>query len=426
MNYKSTDVIEVIYEGKSVGALALDPNSGYYAFEYEPRFVKSGIELAPLTVPLTTREPVVFPYLPEATYHRLPAFVADSLPDKFGNALINVWMARNGIANEQVSFLDRLAYIGKRGMGALEFRPMIRFGGYKPSAIEMNELITTARQAVSVNLKNSIPGASDPAIKQLVSVGTSAGGARAKAVVGFDSNEKKFVSGQFSLPDGFEHWLIKFDLPGQENEGAEREYGRIEYAYYLMALECGIEMSESSLFELEGRGHFMTKRFDRDGNKKIHMQSLCAMAELDYNQRATHDYIQLFQTAKKLGLDYETMDEIFLRMVFNVVLCNNDDHSKNHAFLMKDGVWQLSPAFDLTFAMNSQSLWLKEHLMGVNGKFSDIEDDDMIEVGKRFFVRDPDKIIGNVRKVAASWIDFAGEAGLSSGEIKRVAERVNR
>lgn len=425
MNYNPTDLIEVFYKNDSVGALALDPNSGYYAFEYSPEFTKKGIELAPLAVPTSTAEPVVFSYLPESTYYRLPAFIADSLPDKFGNSLIDVWMARNGIQKKDISILDRLAYIGKRGMGALEFKPMIRLGDRKPSALEMNELISTARQAVEVNIQDDIPGASDPAIKQLISVGTSAGGARAKAVVGYNSSSKKFVSGQFDLPKGFDHWLIKFDLPEQEGKENEREYGRVEYAYFLMAKECGINMSDSILYELDGRGHFMTKRFDRQGNHKIHMQTLCAMSELDYNQIGTHDYIQLFQTVKDLNLGYESIDQVFLRMVFNVILMNNDDHSKNFSFLMEDNIWSLSPAYDLTFSMDPDNKWLRQHLMGVDGKFDNITDDDLISVGRRFHVSNPDKIIKTVRDVAYNWIDFGKQAGLSEPEIKRISKYIS-
>jgi serine/threonine-protein kinase HipA len=426
MKYTPVDVIEVIYSGRSVGALALDPNTGFYAFEYEPNFLTTGIELSPLAMPLSRKEPVIFSYLPETTYYKLPPFIADSLPDSFGNALINVWMARNGISRNQITPLDKLAYIGKRGMGALEFKPMIKLGGKRPVALEMNELISTARKSVSADLAQKIEGITDAAVQQLISVGTSAGGARAKAVVGINANSDKFVSGQFELPAGYEHWIIKFDLPEQESSSKKAEYGRIEYAYYLLAKECGIDMMESRLFELEGRAHFMTKRFDRSGNEKIHMQSLCAMAELDYKQKATHDYTQFFNTINELGMGFEAIDQSFLRMVFNVVMFNNDDHSKNHAFLYNDNKWKLSPAYDLTFAMNPDNEWLNKHLMGVDGKFADITDRDMLEIGRNFFVKDPDMIIKKVRSTAKNWSDFAKAARMTDDEAKRIDAVINK
>ncbi len=420
MKYVPTDLIEVMYHHESVGALALDINSGFYAFEYDPEFSKSGIELSPLTMPLSRNEPVVFPYLPEATYHKLPPFIADSLPDTFGNALIDVWMARNDIEKSSLTVLDRLAYIGRRGMGALEFKPMIKLGDRRPTAIEMNDLVTTARKAVNVDLAGDVRGVTDSAIRQLISVGTSAGGARAKAVIGFDPVKEKFLSGQFDLPENYEHWMIKFDLPEQEGANSIREYGRIEYAYYLMAKECGINMTESRLAVIDDRAHFMTKRFDRSGNEKIHMQSLCAMSELDYNMRAVHDYIQYFNTINELDLGYNAVDQAFARMAFNIVMHNNDDHSKNHGFLFHNGLWQLSPAYDLTFASDPGNKWLNQHLMGVNGKFADINDEDMLEVGHKFYVKNPETILRDIRKVAGFWPDFAGESGLSASETKRV------
>lgn len=425
MAYIQTDIIDVICWDQKVGAIALDPSSGYYAFEYYSNYKKSKIELAPLTVPLREEAPVVFPYLPEQTYYRLPAFVADALPDNFGNSLINAWMANNGVSVSSITSLDRLAYMGSRGMGALEFKPSVREKQTRPSALEMKTLIDTARKAVHVNLNSMESFENSPELSQLISVGTSAGGARAKAVVGFNPNSGEFVSGQFDTSDEYEHWIIKFDIPSQEEGMKKRQYGRIEYAYYLMAEELGINIEKSRLFEVGGRAHFMTKRFDRDGNKKHHMQSLCAMAELDFNQRMTHDYSQLFDTAQSLGLGYEAMDELFLRMVFNVCMANNDDHSKNHAFLLKEGgTWELSPAFDLTYSYDPKNIWLAKHLMAVNGKFSDINREDMLTIGRKYKVASPHDIIDKVVKTSQKWPEFADKAGLSSSEANDIYDGI--
>lgn len=421
MAYTPVDIIEIICWNKRVGAIALDPSLGYYAFEYYPEFAKDDIELAPLTIPVAETDPVAFPYLSENTYYRLPAFVADSIPDTFGNNLINAWMARNGVSPGQITPLDRLAYMGKRAMGALEFRPAIRENKPRPSALEMNGLIDAARKAVHVDLAEKKSGVDESELSQLITVGTSAGGARAKAVVGFDPANNDFISGQFNLPKRYEHWLIKFDIPAQEFAGESREYGRIEYAYHLMAKAAGIEMEDCLLFESDGRAHFMTKRFDRDGNQKHHIQSLCAMSELDFNQRQAHDYSQLFQAAEALNLGFEAMDQIFLRMVFNVLMGNNDDHTKNYSFTLKqDKDWELSPAYDITFANDPANKWLSQHLMSVNGKFSDITKDDLIEVGKRFYVADPPGIIDKVMDIGSKWVEFAGDAGLSRSETVRI------
>ena len=336
--------IKVSLWGHQVGALALDPATNYYAFEYYPEFRSSGIELSPLLLPTHTEHPTVARNLPPETYHRLPAFIADSLPDDFGNNLINAWMLIQGQQISSVTPLDRLAYIGKRAMGALEFEPALR-SEQQSTAFEVGELTHAAKQAVSARFatasKEDRALTNNEALQQLISVGTSAGGARPKAVVGFDESSETFVSGQFDLPANYEHWLIKFDtsgIAGADDAGSARqdEYGRIEYAYYLMALDCGITMAESRIFEEDVRAHFMTRRFDRGPQgEKYHTQTLCAMAGLDYKQVNTHDYVQLFQTAKDIGLGEVAVDELFRRMVFNVVMSNYDDHSKNFSFLLK-------------------------------------------------------------------------------------------
>ncbi len=335
-------------------------------------------------------------------------------------------MARNGVLPGQITPLDRLAYMGKRAMGALEFRPAIRENNPKPTALEMNTLIDAARKAVHVNLAEKSPGDYGSELSQLITVGTSAGGARAKAVVGYNPANNNFVSGQFNLPEEFEHWLIKFDIPSQESAQESREYGRIEYAYHLMAKAAGIHMENCSLFESGGRTHFMTKRFDREGNQKHHVQSLCAMSELDFNQRQAHDYSQLFQAAEALGLGFEIIDQIFLRMVFNVCMGNNDDHTKNHSFILRQNQdWELSPAYDITFAMEPNNKWLSQHLMSVNGKFSDITREDLIEVGKRSYVKDPKIVIDKVLEIRSKWAEFAKDAGVSKPESQRVENEID-
>lgn len=289
---KHIQAIEVRIWGKTVGAVALAPNLGYYAFEYDSRFVKSGIELAPLAMPLSeAREPFVFVDLPELSFKRLPAMLADALPDDFGNALIDAWMAGKGIDKAHVTPLDRLAYMGKRGMGALEFKPAHTSAVASATAIKLSRLVESARQAVHGDFGTD--HLSKAALAQIIQVGTSAGGARAKAAIAWNPTTDEIRSGQFDVEPGFEHWLLKFDGMGADRElGGTQDYGRIEYAYHKMACAAGINMSPCRLLEENGRAHFMTRRFDRQGNRKHHLQSLCAMAHLDYKQKASHDYSQ--------------------------------------------------------------------------------------------------------------------------------------
>src|ERR1035438_2397215 len=297
---KDVSVIEVRAWGRSVGAVTLDPGLAYYAFEYDPAWKRTGTELAPLHMPLKApRSIYVFPTLPEATYFRLPALLADALPDEFGNALIDAWMAQRGIEKSSVTVLDRLGYMGKRGMGALEFRPARGASRESSAPVEMKELVEEARRLVQGTF--SVDREAKAALANIIKVGTSAGGARAKAVIAWNPKTDEVRSGQFDVAPGFVHWLLKFDGVGKDKElGTGEGYGRIEYAYSLMANEAGIIMSPCRLLEENGRAHFMTKRFDREDirgkSHKLHVQTLCAMNHLEFRQRGTHAYEQLFMT----------------------------------------------------------------------------------------------------------------------------------
>jgi len=422
--YRPVHVVEVFIWGKPVGAVALDPKLGYYAFEYLPAFRESGIDLAPITMPIASAtEPFIFPDLAELTYRRLPGMLADALPDDFGNALIDAWMAQQGVSKSQITPLDRLAYMAKRGMGALEFKPARGPGRSKlTTAIRLSALVESARRAMQGEIDTDAHARA--AFAQIIQVGTSAGGARAKAVIAWNPKTHEIRAGQFDVEPGFEHWLIKFDGVGtDERLGVSQDYGRIEYAYYLMAKAAGIEMSESRLLEEHDRAHFMTKRFDRDGNKKHHLQTLCGLAHLDYRQRATHDASQLFMAIKRLGIEYSGMEQAFRRVVFNVMAANCDDHPKNVSFLLRERErWELAPAYDVTHAYNPKGEWTYQHLMSVNGKFANITWDDLIVVADRFGVGTAAKVITEVRHAVSSWPDFARLAKVSQSEIARVRQ----
>ena len=423
---KDVRVIEVRIWDQRVGAIALDPRLGYYAFAYEPAWRRTGIELAPLTLPLDNRSTLfVFPNLPEATFQRMPGMLSDALPDDFGNALIDAWMAQHGVTKSEVTPLDRLAYMGKRGMGALEFKPAR--GAHKESAapLQMKSLVEAARQLVEGDLSSDAHAGA--ALANLIHVGTSAGGARAKAVIAWNPETNMIRSGQFDAAEGFEHWLLKFDGMGKDFElGTGADYGRIEYAYYLMATQAGIEMSESRLLAESGRAHFMTRRFDRDVTDgktiKHHVQTLCGMDHLDFRQRSTHAYAQLFIVASRLRLGDAALDQIFRRMAFNVMARNCDDHTKNFAFRLKQGgTWELAPGYDITHAYHPRGKWTYQHLMSVNGKFENITREDMLLEAERFSVSRPKDLLGEVREALGNWPAFAKQAGLSGEASSRVA-----
>jgi serine/threonine-protein kinase HipA len=409
--YQAVDVISVRAWGELVGAVGFDPASGYYAFEYAPGWRRKGIELAPLQMPIA-QAIHLFPLLPEATYKRLPAMLADALPDDFGNALIDAYLAREGVAKAAITPLDRLAYMAGRGMGALEFKPSRGPRNIKPTAVEIADLVTSSRDALSGKFEGDRE--IEAAIMNLIQVGTSAGGARAKAVIAWNAQTNEIRSGQLKTPPGFDYWLLKFDGVGSDSElGAGGFYGRIEYAYSLMAAAAGISMTECRLLEENHRAHFMTRRFDRQDGDRLHMQTLCAMAHLDFKQIATHDYSQFFQTIKSLGLPESDLIEGFRRMVFNVLAANCDDHTKNFSFVMdSSGTWRLSPAYDVTHAYNPEGIWTYQHLMSVNGKFKNISWSDMEQAGERFGIPSKREVYSQVAAALARWPEFAEAAKL--------------
>ncbi len=401
--YKHVDVIDIHQWGQRIGAVALDPAYGYYVFSYTPEFLAAGIEPAPLQMP-TAKGPVfLFTDLPVETYKRLPAMLSDALPDDFGNALINRYMADKGISASEVTALDRLAYMSNRAMGALQFKPT-RGPKHKPTAIVMSDLVNEARKAVDGSIESE--DQANAALRSIIEVGTSAGGARAKAVIAWNRETNEIKAGQLDAPQGFEHWLLKFDGMGRD--------GRIEYAYYLMAKAAGLDIMECRLLHENGRSHFMTRRFDRDtGGVRHHIQTLCAMSHLDYKKKGVNSYSQLFSTMRELALPYEQKEEAFRRMVFNVMGRNCDDHTKNLSFRLRQGhPWELAPAYDITFAHNPKGEWTSQHLMSVNGKFKDFHEEDLLEVADRFAIGTAKSVISRVRNAINEWPDFAAQAEL--------------
>lgn len=413
-------VVEVLAWGRRVGAVAHDPAAGAYRFQYDEGWRETGVELAPLGMRAHQQSSWVFPNLNEDTYYRLPPMLADSLPDRFGNALVTAELARQGVAAHEITALDRLAYLGSRGMGALKFRPPRGPAAQKPTAIQLSELVVAARQALSGSFCGDYE--TSAALKQLIAVGTSAGGARAKAIVAWNPETGDIRSGQVPVEEGYEHWLIKFDgVEVDADLGTSKDYGRIEYAYHRMAVDAGLHMMPSRLQEEGGRAHFMTKRFDRVGNERVHVQSLCAIAHLDFNQRATHDYAQLFDVLDRLDLSPDVRTEAFRRMAFNVAAANCDDHTKNFTFVLAPNAgWELAPAFDVTHAFNPASEWVSQHLMSVNGAFDGITRADLLAVADRFIVPGAVAALEQVLSAVANWGSYAASAGVGTGDSAHV------
>lgn len=408
--------------GRPVGALAPATRQRAYVFEYDPEWRASGMQISPLSMPNDRRKLHSFANLPEATYSHLPPVIADVLPDDFGRSVLNAYLSKEGVDLGQVTPLDRLAYLAGRGMGALEFTPDHGPRYTVPRAVEISAIVTAMRKGAKGLFDRD--DETEAPLMQLLQIGTSAGGARAKAVIAWNPETHEVQSGQVPASPGFEHWVLKFDGDLEDRLGAPQDYGRIEYAYHLMATDAGIEMMPCRLLEEGGRAHFMTQRFDRVGNERVHVSTLCAMAELDYRQLGTHDYSQLFTTIDRLGLGPDTRKEAFRRMVFNVAAANCDDHTKNHSFTMtSDGTWALSPAYDVTHSFRLESDWVFQHAMSVNGKFLGATLEDFAHVADLFEVPGAAGVVDDVSSAVSRWQDFAGQAGLdvSSDKVETVS-----
>jgi serine/threonine-protein kinase HipA len=412
-------VAEVRLWGRTIGAVLLGDNDQAAAFEYDAAFAGSGIEISPITMPLSRRV-YAFPELSLKTFYGLPGLLADSLPDKFGNALINAWLATQGRQADSFNAVERLCYTGERGMGALEFSPVIGPKARQASEIQISKLVELASEVLTHRNDIQVFFADEhkeQTLTDILRVGTSAGGARAKAVIAWNPSTNEVRSGQISGGEGFEYWLLKFDgVSGNRDKELEdpQGYGAIEYAYYKMAKDCGIEISECRLFEEDGRRHFMTRRFDRlASGEKLHMQSLCSLAHYDFNMAGAYSYEQALMVIRQLGLPMQAIEEQFRRMVFNIVARNQDDHVKNIAFLMdKSGTWSLSPAFDMTYSFNPAGSWTASHQMTLNGKRDDFTMDDFKACAKTASMKRgrAEAIVREVQEVVSRWMDYAEEA----------------
>jgi serine/threonine-protein kinase HipA len=421
--------------GKNIGAVSWLSDRQIGVFQFEPDFLASGIQLAPLTMPLST-EPYAFPGLPRDAFKGLPGMLADSLPDKFGNALIDAWLAQQSRSAASFNPVERLCYIGTRGMGALEFHPAVADGQKGARPVEIDALVTLANRVLNnrQQLSGALTGNDDhEALQDILRVGTSAGGARAKALLAWNRESGAFRSGQVKAGEGFTYWLMKFDgiSNNKDKELADPQgFGRIEYSFYLLAKAAGIDMTESRLHLEGGRAHFMTQRFDRTASgQKLHMQSLAAMRHYDFNEAGAYSYEQTIETIRILSLPQYDIEQQFRRSVFNILIRNQDDHVKNIAFLMnRKGEWRLSPAFDVCYAYNPSGPWTSMHQMSLNGKRDKFELADLLDFGEFCGLKRPsaEKQVRELHDVTETWPDLARQAGVDEESIRRMQTTMRR
>lgn len=423
------DTARVLLWGSDIGAVTWVDDRTIGVFQYTPEFANSGIEVAPLVMPLR-EAPYEFPTLSNDTFYGLPGMLADSLPDKFGNTIINAWLAGQGRMPGSFTPVERLCYTGTRGMGALEFRPAVLGAPTEARSVEISALVDLANRVLDdrVSLEGKLTGDNDKeTIEDILRVGTSAGGARAKAVLAWNEATGEFRSGQAPAEKGFTNWIMKFDgVSGNKDKELDdpKGYGRIEYAYYLMAEKAGITMNDCRLHEEGGRAHFLTKRFDRldDGNK-LHMQSLGAMMHYDFNQVGANSYEQAIQTARRLALPTADVEQQFVRAAFNVIARNQDDHVKNIAYLMdRQGRWQLSPAFDVVYSYNPDGDWTARQQMSLNGKLDGFDRDDLLSFAKVAGIKKTraSQLLDEIAAAIAKWPELAADSGVPDVDVQRI------
>jgi serine/threonine-protein kinase HipA len=407
-----------------VGAIAWNADTGVADFEFEPAFISKELDIAPIKMPVSGATGRIFSFnelRDNTTFKGLPGLLADVLPDRFGNTLINAWLAQNGRAINSMNPVEMLCFTGKRGMGALEFEPVIPKTKDTSTKIEIDSLVSIAAEILTGKQKfnTSLSENEEKALTDILKIGTSAGGARAKALIAVNEKTGEIKSGQTEAPKGFTQWLIKLDGVHDAQFGTSQGYGRAEMAYNLMAVDCGVEMMECRLLKENGRAHFMTRRFDRIPEGKLHMQSFCAMQHFDFNDINAYSYEQLFQTMRVLRLDYPQAEQMYRRMVFNVLARNCDDHTKNFAFTMdKTGQWKLAPAYDVCHAYRPDSPWVSRQSLSVNGKRQGITSNDLLEVAKQMNIKKAGGVIEQILATLRNWQDYAGRC-----EVDEVLER---
>lgn len=429
------DVAEIKIWGELVGAVRWDESQQLGYFQFNSKFIQKGWDLSPIKMPISQgAQTYSFPEIrkgrneTEDTFKGLPGLLSDALPDKYGNRLINTWLVQQGREENSMNPVEKLCFIGKRGMGALEFEPAQIKTNTRIFSLELDELIEVAKKMLNERetFLTNLNKDEEKAMMEVLKIGTSAGGARPKAVIAYNPKTREVKSGQGNVPKDFEHWLIKLDGVSSEQFGESYGWGRVEYAYYLMAKDCKIEISECRLLEENNRAHFMTKRFDRDGNTKHHVQTLCGLQHYDFNDMYGYSYEQVFQTMRLLRLTYPEAEQMFRRMVFNVIATNYDDHTKNISFILKkDENWRLAPAYDLCFSFDPANHWVNKQTLSINGKRLGITKEDLMIIAKNNSIKKGNKIITEINTTVKSWDKYATQAKLNNDLKEKIKKSLN-
>jgi serine/threonine-protein kinase HipA len=429
------DVAEVRIWNELLGAIRWDESRQLGYFQYAPKFIQKGWNLSPIKMPISQGSRIYSfpelrkgPYDTEDAFKGLPGLLSDALPDKYGNKLINIWLAKQGRPENSMNPVEKLCFIGSRGMGALEFEPVQIKAGTKSFSLELDSLVDVAKKILNEreSFLTNLNKKTERAMMEILKIGTSAGGARPKAVIAYNPKTGEVRSGQGNAPKGYEHWLIKLDGVSGEQFGESSGWGRVEYAYYLMAKDSGIEISECLLLEENGRAHFMTKRFDREGNIKHHIQSLCGLQHYDFNDMYGYSYEQVFQTMRLLRSTYPEAEQMFRRMVMNILATNYDDHTKNFSFILKkDDRWKLAPAYDLCFSFDPTNHWVSKQTLSVNGKRLGITKVDLMTIAKDNNIKKGEKIIEDINSIVKSWNKYAERAKVKKTLKERIKGNLN-
>ena len=429
------DVAEVRIWDEFVGAVRWDEAQQLGYFEYDASFINKAWDLSPIKMPFQQGARIYsFPELrkgrtaTEDTFKGLPGLLSDALPDRYGSKLINLWLTQQGRPENSMNPVEKLCFIGTRGMGALEFEPAFGKNSNNSTVIELDSLVTMAQQILNEREQfvTHLDKEQEKAMLDILKIGTSAGGARPKALIAYNEQTGEVKSGQGMVDEGFEHWLLKLDGVSGEQFGESSGWGRVEYAYYLMAKDCEIDMSECRLLEENGRAHFMTKRFDRSGNEKHHVQTWCGLQHYDYNDMFSYSYEQLFMSMRQLRLTYPEAEQQFRRMVFNVFAVNYDDHAKNFAFILKkNDRWKLAPAYDVCFAFDESNYWVNQQTLSINGKRKDIKNEDVLKIANENSIKKGAQIIEKITETIKKWKIYAEQAGLRSDLTQRIEQKLN-
>lgn len=417
-------IVEVKLYGEKLGVIEWNESKGSSTFQYSDNAFFREIEPSPIIMP--TQERIFETNRDHINFHNLPYLLYDSMPDDFGNIMMKEWLRQIQLSFDNINPVDRLTYIGKRGMGALEYEPINHKenNNYK---VNVSELIEVAKKVLEGKKETSYNDLDKDSLSEILRIGTSVGGARAKALIAIkkdsDNKIKEIRPGDIIQPEGYSYWLLKFDGVNEKTLGEGKGKGKTEYAYYKLAKAAGIDMSESILFEENNRFHFLTKRFDRtDNGDKIHMQTLGALAGIDYKIQKVSSYETLFRVMKRLRLPYYQFEQQYRRALFNVIARNHDDHVKNFSFLMdKEGKWQISPAYDITFQFKESGTWTNVHQSSINGKFDDFTRNDLLNFGKTFGIKKANHLLEEVIAAVNQWSKIAKQIDVPKTEIENIS-----